>query len=170
MSESQGFEEAAEESEETTEEELEEAPSDDLATEESEEANVDISGVEESPQAWSEGGHALDALDDGDEIKKVQFPQLDTTVVPRVKEKSERLNNVIVDISVELGTKEITVREFTDLKEQDVIELDKLAGEAFDIRINGRRFAEGEVVVVTNLMAVRITRLYDFPADEAAEK
>ena len=32
---------------------------------------------------------------------------------------------------------------------------------AFDILINGRRFAEGEIVVVTDLMAVRITRLID---------
>ena len=45
----------------------------------------------------------------------------------------------------------------------DVIEVDKLAGEAFDVLVNRRRFAEGEVVVVTDLMAVRLTRLHDFP-------
>ncbi|HIG16746.1 MAG TPA: FliM/FliN family flagellar motor switch protein [Candidatus Handelsmanbacteria bacterium] len=46
------------------------------------------------------------------------------------------------------------------MKLQDVIDIDKLAGEAFDILINKRPFAEGEIVV-TNLMAVRITRLID---------
>ncbi|MFC1527077.1 FliM/FliN family flagellar motor switch protein [Candidatus Latescibacterota bacterium] len=42
-----------------------------------------------------------------------------------------------------------------------MIDLDKLAGEAFDILINDRPFAEGEVVVVTDLMAVRITKLIE---------
>ncbi len=153
-------------------EEVEEAQFDDLAPDQPDAGAVpfaDISRVEEALQAWSEGGHALDELDDSDEIKAIQFPQLDTTVVPRTTERVNRLNNVIVDIAVELGTKEMTVRELTDLKEQDVIELDKLAGEAFNIRINGRQFAEGEVVVVTDLMAVRITRLHDFPEDDAAD-
>jgi flagellar motor switch protein FliN/FliY len=53
------------------------------------------------------------------------------------------------------------------MKLQDVIDIDKLAGEALDILINKRPFAEGEIVVVTNLMAVRITRLIDrTPPDE----
>jgi flagellar motor switch protein FliN len=58
-----------------------------------------------------------------------------------------------------LGHKEMTVSELVNLKEQDVIDLSKLAGEAFDILVNNRPFAEGEIVVVTDLMAVRITRL-----------
>lgn len=69
------------------------------------------------------------------------------------------LDNVYVDISVELGRKEITVDEARGIQEQDTIDFDKLAGEAFDVLINGRAFAEGEIVVVTDLMAIRITRL-----------
>ena len=71
------------------------------------------------------------------------------------------LENVHVDICVELGRKEITIDEVRAIKVQDTIDFDKLAGEAFDILINGRLFAEGEIVVVTDLMAVRITRLID---------
>ena len=77
-----------------------------------------------------------------------------------------RLNNVRVDICVELGRKEVTLREVRSLRQQDVVELDKLAGEAFDIRVNGRSFAEGEVVVVTDLMAVRITKMQDYSRPE----
>jgi len=69
------------------------------------------------------------------------------------------MNNVQVLVTVELGRKSVTVRELHQIKDQDVIELDKLAGEAFDIRVNGREFASGEVVVVTDMMAVRITSL-----------
>jgi hypothetical protein len=64
------------------------------------------------------------------------------------------LENVQVDICVELGRKEISIDEVRAIKEQDTIDFDKLAGEAFDILINGRLFAEGEIVVVTDLMAV----------------
>ena len=71
------------------------------------------------------------------------------------------LNDIFVDISVELGRKEVRLADTRRLQVGDVIDLDKLAGEAFDILINGRSFAEGEIVVVTDLMAIRITRLID---------
>ena len=56
------------------------------------------------------------------------------------------------------------------LKENDVIDLDKLAGEPFDILINKRQFAEGEIVVVTDTMAVRITRLLDRSSSREEEE
>lgn len=71
------------------------------------------------------------------------------------------LNDVYADIIVELGRKELTIAEVRRLKEQDVVDLDKLAGEAFDVLVNGRAFAEGEIVVVFDLMAVRLTRMID---------
>jgi flagellar motor switch/type III secretory pathway protein FliN len=52
------------------------------------------------------------------------------------------LENVHVDICVELGRKEITIDEVRAIKVQDTIDFDKLAGEAFDILINGRLFAD----------------------------
>ena len=75
------------------------------------------------------------------------------------------LGNVAAEVVVELGRKEMTLGQVRRLQAFDVIEVDKLAGEAFDVLVNRRRFAEGEVVVVTDLMAVRITRLHDFPVD-----
>jgi flagellar motor switch protein FliN/FliY len=74
------------------------------------------------------------------------------------------LENVSVDISVDLGRRELTIDEAQKIQTSDTIEFDKLAGEVFDILINGRAFAEGEIVVVTGLMAVRITRLIDYRA------
>lgn len=119
----------------------------------------DDAGVEEALQAWEEGGHVLEEIEDDDQIAAVRFSQLEAGV-PKVNKKPDLLNNVVVNVSVELGRKEMSVSKLTELKEQDVIELDKLAGEAFDIRVNGRLFATGEVVVVTDLMAVRITSLH----------
>lgn len=80
-------------------------------------------------------------------------------------EDADRLDNVAVCISCEVGRKEISLKEIRRLKEQDVIELDKLAGEAFEIRLNGRLFALGEVVVVTDTMGVRVTSMVDLPKE-----
>ncbi len=114
-------------------------------------------GVAEALRAWEQGGHA-DAHGDDGEVSPIQFPQLEAGV-PNVKPRLSRLNNVRVSISVELGRTEKTVRELTQLREQDIIDLPKLAGEPFEIRVNGRAFAQGEVVVLAEMVAVRITQL-----------
>ena len=113
-------------------------------------------GVDEALHAWSDG-----EADDTNEIAPIKFAQLDELPV-RHEKKNDRLHNVMVDITVELGRKEMYVRELLALKEQECIELDKLAGEPFDLLVNQRPFAEGEIVVVTDVMAVRITRLREF--------
>jgi flagellar motor switch protein FliN/FliY len=129
----------------------------------------DDAGVEEALQAWEEGGHVLEEKEDSEQISAVRFAQLEQAV-PKVNKKPDLLNNVVVQVSVELGRKDMTVSKLSDLKEQDVIELEKLAGEPFDVRVNGRLFATGEVVVVTDLMAVRITSLYQNPDTQNAER
>jgi flagellar motor switch protein FliN/FliY len=120
-------------------------------------------GVEEALHAWTEGGHAEEDLDDADEVAPIQFAQLDDHPV-KLQKNSDRLRNVMVHVTVELGRKSMLIRDLVNLKEQDYIELNKLAGEAFDILINKRPFAEGEIVVVTDVMAVRITRLREYIA------
>ncbi len=75
------------------------------------------------------------------------------------KARLEGLGKVQLDVSCELGRKELTLSEVRKLKEQDVIEFDILAGEAFEIRLNDHPFAMGEVVVVTDIMAVRVTSM-----------
>ena len=130
--------------------------------------DVADAGVEEALQDWEEGGHVFEESEGSDQVTAVRFAQLEEAV-PQVKKNVRMLDNVIVDISVELGRKTMSVRQLTEIKEQDIIELDKLAGEAFDIRVNGRLFAKGEVVVVTELMAVRITALHSNPDTQTTE-
>ncbi|MFH1567425.1 MAG: FliM/FliN family flagellar motor switch protein [Gemmatimonadota bacterium] len=76
-------------------------------------------------------------------------------------EQSAGLGNVAVDVVVELARKEIALGEARRLKKGDVIRFGRLAGEAFDVLVNQRKFGEGEIVVVTDLMAIRLTRLFD---------
>ena len=135
-------------------------------------AHLDQELDEGSGAVGGRSNRGMDEQDDGEVLTSVQFAQLEVPAAHKGKPRLSRLNNVEVDLSVELGRKDMTVRELAKLKVQDIIELDKLAGEAFDIRVNNRPFAEGEVVVVTDLMAVRITKMMDYsrPPEELDEE
>lgn len=73
------------------------------------------------------------------------------------------LGKVAVDITCELGRRRITVAQARVLKPRDTLVLNKLAGDPVEVRVNGRLFALGEIVVVTGNMAVRLTSLAPVP-------
>ncbi|MCH8836210.1 MAG: flagellar motor switch protein FliN [Candidatus Marinimicrobia bacterium] len=71
----------------------------------------------------------------------------------------DMLLDVELDVTVELGRKIMLVEEILRLGKGSVVELDKLAGEPVDILVNGKKLAEGEVVVVEDHFGVRLTNL-----------
>ncbi len=71
----------------------------------------------------------------------------------------ELLREVKIQVSVELGRRELPLGEVLHLIRGSVIELDKLAGEPISVYANGRTIAEGEVVVIDEHFGVRITNL-----------
>ncbi len=73
----------------------------------------------------------------------------------------DMLMDVELDVTVELGRKIMQVEEILRLGKGSVVELNKLAGEPVDILVNGRKLAEGEVVVVEDHFGVRLTHLLD---------
>ena len=75
----------------------------------------------------------------------------------------EAMSNVMIKISVELGTAFKTVKEVYAMGEGTIIELDKFAGEPIDIKANGILFAHGEVVVVDENFGVRISEIAKKP-------
>lgn len=70
-----------------------------------------------------------------------------------------RLMDVRLMVTIELGRTKKTVQEVLDLGEQSLIELDKSVGEPVNVLVNGRLFARGEVVTVSENFGVRITEL-----------
>jgi len=71
----------------------------------------------------------------------------------------DMLMDVDLEIVVELDRKNMLVSELLKLGKGSIIELEKSAGEPLDILINGRKFAEGEVVVIDDKFGIRITQL-----------
>jgi flagellar motor switch protein FliN/FliY len=71
----------------------------------------------------------------------------------------ELLRDVEMELTVELGRTRMTVRELLSLAPGAVVELDRAAGSPADLLVNGRLIARGEVVVVDEDFAVRITEI-----------
>ncbi len=69
------------------------------------------------------------------------------------------LYDLTMPVAIELGRTRISVEELLSVGRGSVIQLDRLAGEPIDVFVGDRRFAEGEVVVVGEQFAVRITRI-----------
>ncbi len=67
--------------------------------------------------------------------------------------------DIPVSLSVELGQTQLEVRDVLNLAAGSVIELNRLQEEPVDVRINGRLIARGEIVLVKNNLAVKISEL-----------
>ncbi|WP_041523329.1 flagellar motor switch protein FliN [Gilvimarinus agarilyticus] len=65
--------------------------------------------------------------------------------------------DIPVSISMEVGSTAITIRNLLQLNQGSVIELDRLAGEPLDVKVNGTLIAHGEVVVVNEKFGIRMT-------------
>ncbi|MCW4385723.1 flagellar motor switch protein FliN [Salinibacterium sp. SYSU T00001] len=75
--------------------------------------------------------------------------------------KLGRINNVEMALTVEIGRTRMSVRDVLGLEPGAVIELDRSAGSPADILLNGRLIAHGEIVVIDQDYAVRITTILD---------
>jgi flagellar motor switch protein FliN/FliY len=69
------------------------------------------------------------------------------------------LMDVSLEVTVEIGRKEMKFGDILQLAKGSLIELNKLADEPVDILVNRSKVAEGEVVVIDEHFGVRITRV-----------
>lgn len=86
------------------------------------------------------------------------------TIYSPLDPKLELLYDLQLPVSIELGRTNMLIREILRLGRGSVIEFDKLVSEPVDVLINGKKVAEGEVVVIDKHFGIRITTLVD-PSD-----
>ena len=90
-------------------------------------------------------------------VQPAQFVALTPTGMATVDPNIALLLDVPLQVTVELGRTRKLIRDILELSPGSVIELDKLAGEAVDILVNGKLIAKGEVVVIDENFGVRVT-------------
>jgi flagellar motor switch protein FliN/FliY len=91
------------------------------------------------------------------EISDNSQPQQNTQNIDM--NKLQLLLDVPLEIKVELGRVQMSLKEVLDLHNGSMLQLDKLAGEPLDIYANGKLIARGEVVVIEESFGVRITEI-----------
>lgn len=77
-----------------------------------------------------------------------------------------RLLDVSCPVSVVLGAGTISVRESLALQRHSVLSLHQPAGEDLRVTVNGILLARGEVVIVDDSSAVRLTEIAPAPGVE----
>jgi flagellar motor switch protein FliN len=65
--------------------------------------------------------------------------------------------DIPLQVTVELGRKRLLVHDLLQLSQGSVIELSKQIGEPFEVLVNQKLIARGEVVVINDKFGVRIT-------------
>ncbi len=70
-----------------------------------------------------------------------------------------RLSDVPVELAVEIGRTRMTVGATLELRPGSIVVLDRVAGEPVDLLVNGTPIARGEVVVIDEEFALRVTEV-----------
>jgi flagellar motor switch protein FliN/FliY len=68
---------------------------------------------------------------------------------------SDVVLDVAVNLALEVGRTQLTIREFLQLAPGSVVELARPAGEPLDVYVNDRLVARGEVVMMNERYGVR---------------
>ena len=71
------------------------------------------------------------------------------------------LMDVNLFVTVEIGKTHTFISNLLSWDSGSIIELDKLVGEPLDLLVNGKQVAKGEVVVVNEKFALKITEILD---------
>lgn len=107
--------------------------------------------LEEQTDAAGDGGVNDNAA------QAVELDELTDESVPVGDPKLDVILDIPVRMTMEVGGTEIPIRNLLQLSQGSVIELDRVAGEPLDVKINGTLIAHGEVVVVNDRYGIRLT-------------
>ncbi|MGB1238661.1 MAG: flagellar motor switch protein FliN [Pseudomonadales bacterium] len=107
--------------------------------------------------AMEEQGVGEESVDVEDELARVQLDELNDESIPLGDPKLDVILDIPVTLSMEVGSTEIAIRDLLQLSQGSVVELDRIAGEPLDVKVNGTLIAHGEVVVVNEKYGIRLT-------------
>lgn len=115
------------------------------------------------PQAPYEmpGGQIPYGMSSGDvNVQPAQFQPFSNNMNPFTgKENIDLIMDVPLEVTVELGRANKSIKEILEFTPGTIIELNKSAGEPVDVLVNGKFVAKGEVVVIEESFGIRVTEI-----------
>jgi flagellar motor switch protein FliN/FliY len=100
---------------------------------------------------------AAKGSEDAETVELEELTEDDVAITGEEKRRLDTILDIPVTISMEVGRSNISIRNLLQLNQGSVVELDRVAGEALDVLVNGTLIAHGEVVVVNDKFGIRLT-------------
>ncbi len=109
-------------------------------------------------------------INDGDlNLDAVAEPVVEpAAALPAPRQDLSFFGKIPVNVTLEVASAEISLKELMECDTSSVIVLDKLAGEPLDVKVNGTLFAKAEVVVMNGNYGLRIVELSGTSLDALA--
>ncbi len=94
-------------------------------------------------------------------VQQAQFQPFINPISPaQMQENIDLIMDVPLEITVELGKTTRSIKDILEFAPGSIIELNKIAGEPIDVLVNGKYVAKGEVVVIEESFAIRVTEIF----------
>lgn len=106
---------------------------------------------------WDEAMDEQAAAEAAETVELEDLQEDNEPITGEEKRKLDAILDIPVTISMEVGRSNISIRNLLQLNQGSVVELDRVAGEALDVLVNGTLIAHGEVVVVNDKFGIRLT-------------
>ena len=90
-------------------------------------------------------------------VQATSFPPVDNQNAVPANKNIEFVLDIPLQVTVQIGSTRMLIRELLQLGQGSVIELNKLAGEPREVLVNNKLVARGEVVVVNEKFGIRLT-------------
>ncbi|MEE8343405.1 MAG: flagellar motor switch protein FliN [Gammaproteobacteria bacterium] len=112
-----------------------------------------VPGTERFDSGDHAGGHHPES--------RAEFPNLEPDTNSDYKQDVDLdlVLDIPVSMTMEVGATRLSIRNLLQLGRGSVVELDRLAGEPMDVKVNGVLVAHGEVVVVNEKFGIRLTNV-----------
>lgn len=93
-------------------------------------------------------------------VQSAQFQSFTQNMIPvSQRENIDLIMDVPLEVTVELGRTNKSIKEILGFAPGTIIELNKIAGEPIDVLVNGKHVAKGEVVVIEENFGIRVTEI-----------
>lgn len=98
-------------------------------------------------------------LNDGGLNQESPAEEIQAPAAPLPQQDLAFFGKIPVNVTLEVASTEISLKDLMEVDTNSVIALDKLAGEPLDVKVNGALFAKAEVVVLNGNYGLRIVEL-----------
>lgn len=98
-------------------------------------------------------------------VQEVVFPEFKYApleyTTEHISEERKLLGDITLEVSVQIGGTVCSVKDILNLKEGEILTLDKQAGSPADVVVNGKLIGRGDVLVSDDKFSTRIIEIVD---------